>query len=77
MLAGGDGELLVGVREVPFDGPGGDEQVLGDLAVGQTGGGELGGAALAGRQRVESAEDEPPGPAAGGDEFGARPLGQR
>jgi hypothetical protein len=28
LLAGGDGELVVGVGEVPFDGSGGDEQVL-------------------------------------------------
>src|SRR5450755_935948 len=76
LLAGGDRELLVGVGEVPFDGPGGDEQVLGDLAVGQTVGGELGDAALAGCQRVEPAEDEPSGSPAGGDEFGAGPLGQ-
>ena len=47
LLAGGDGELLVGVGEVPFDGSGGDEEVLGDVAVGETGGGELGDATLA------------------------------
>ena len=62
---------------MPFDGAGGDEQVLGDVAVGQAGGGELGDAALAGGQRVEPAQDEPPGPPAGGDEVGAGPLGQR
>jgi hypothetical protein len=39
LLAGGDREFLVGVGEVPFDGPGGDEQILGDLAVGQAIGG--------------------------------------
>jgi len=50
LLARGNGELLVGVGEVPFDGPGGDEQVLGDIAVRQAVGGELGDAALAGRQ---------------------------
>jgi len=61
---------------VAFDGPGGDEQVLGDLAVGEAGGGELGGAALAWGQRIESAEDEPPGSPAGGNQFGAGPLGQ-
>src|SRR6266496_3800140 len=77
LLAGGDREFLVDVGEVPFDGPGGDEQVLGDLAVGHAVGGELGDAALAGRQRVEPAEDEPPGSAAGGDEFGAGSLRQR
>ena len=66
MLTGGDGELVVGVGEVPFDGPGGDEQVLGDVAVGQAGGGELGDAALAGRQRLEPAEDGPPRPPAAG-----------
>lgn len=49
-LAGGDVQFLVGVGEVPFDGPGGDEQVLGDVAVGQAGRGELGDAALAGSQ---------------------------
>jgi hypothetical protein len=36
---GSDRELLVGVGEVPFDGPGGDEQVLGDFAVGEADGG--------------------------------------
>ena len=77
MLAGGDGEFLVGVGEVPFDGPGGDEQVLGDVAVGQADGGELGDAALAGCQRVESAQDEPSGSPAGGDEFGTGSLRQR
>src|SRR5215510_3795693 len=77
LLAGGDGELVVGVGEVPLDGAGGDEQVLGDVAVGQAGGGELGDAAFAGCQRVEPAEDGPPGPPAGGDEFGTGPLGQR
>ena len=71
MLAGGDRELVVGVSEVPFDGAGGDEQVLSDVAVGQAGGGELGDTALAGRQRVEPADDEPPGPPTGGDKFGA------
>jgi hypothetical protein len=50
LLAGGDVELVVGVGEVSFDGPGGDEQVLGDVTVGQAGGGELGDAALAGRE---------------------------
>jgi hypothetical protein len=65
LLARGDCELLVGAGEVPIDSPGGDEQVLGDVAFGQTGGGELGDAALAGRQRVEPAEDGPPGSAAG------------
>ena len=68
---------MVGVSEVPFDGAGGDEQVLGDVAVGQAFGGELGDAALAGCQRVEPAEDQPPWPAAAGDQFGAGPLGQR
>jgi hypothetical protein len=77
LLAGGDGEFLVGVGEVPFDGAGGDEQVLGDVAVGQAGRGELGDAALAGCQRVEPAQDEPPGSSAGGDEFGAGLFGQR
>jgi hypothetical protein len=77
LLARGDCELLVGAGEVPIDSPGGGEQVLGDVAFGQTGGGELGDTALAGRQRVEPAEDGPPGSAAGGDEFGAGPLGQR
>jgi len=62
---------------VSFDGPGGDEQVLGDVTVGPAVGGELGDAALAGGQRVEPAEDEPPWPPAGGDQFGAGPLGQR
>jgi hypothetical protein len=76
LFAGGFGELVVGVGEMSFDGPGGDEQVLGDVAVGQAGG-ELGDAAFAGCRRVEPAEDEPPGPPAGGDEFGAGPLGQR
>ena len=33
-------------------------------------------ARLAGGQRIEPAEDEPPGSAAGGDQFGAGPLGQ-
>src|SRR5260370_2186389 len=51
LLAGGDREVLVGVGEVPFDGPGGDGKGLGDLAGGQTGRGALGGAARAGRQR--------------------------
>jgi hypothetical protein len=49
LLAGGDGELLVGVGEVAFDGSSGDEQVLGDVAVGEAGGGELGNATLARR----------------------------
>ena len=50
LFAGGDGEFVVGVGEVPFDGPGGDEQVLCDVAVGQADGGELGDAALTGGQ---------------------------
>jgi hypothetical protein len=35
-----------------------------------------GGAALAGCQRTGLAEDEPLGPPAGGDPFGAAPVGQ-
>jgi hypothetical protein len=47
LLTGADVELLVGVGEVPFDGSGGDEEVLRGLAVGEPGGGELGDATLA------------------------------
>jgi len=44
------------VGEVALDRPGGDEQVLGDLAVGETLGGKLGDAALAGGERLQPGE---------------------
>jgi len=69
LLAGGDRELLVGVAGVSFDGSSGDEQVLRDVAVAETGGGELGNAMLARRQRVKSTEDGSTGSPAGGNEF--------
>jgi hypothetical protein len=47
LLARGDVELLVGVSQVSFDGSTGDEQLLRDLAVGETGSGQLGDASLA------------------------------
>jgi hypothetical protein len=47
LFARSDVELLVGVGEVSLDGSGGDEEVLRDLAVGKSGGGELGDPTLA------------------------------
>jgi hypothetical protein len=47
LLAGGDVELLVDVGQASFHGSSGDEQLLRDVAVGETGGGQLGDASLA------------------------------
>jgi hypothetical protein len=49
----------------------------GDVVVGEAGGGELGHAAFARGEGVESGEHESSRSAAGGDELGARSLGER
>ena len=61
--AGGDGELAEGVAEVGFHGGLGDEQVLGDLAVGQAVGGEGRDAAFGAGQGVRAGQGGAAGPA--------------
>ena len=70
-------ELGEHVGEVALDGPGGDEQVLGDLAVGEPLGGQLGDAALAGGQGLEAGEQHPARPGTGGAQLGLGPVGER
>ena len=74
---GGDAELLEGVPEVGLDGGLGDEQVLGDLPVGQAVGGEAGDPPFGAGERVRAREGGAPGPGAGRKELPPGPLGQR
>src|SRR6266516_338560 len=59
-----------------FDRACGDEEALGDLAVGESLAREFGDAALAGGQRVESREDDPARARAGGAECGLGSVGE-
>src|ERR1700754_4632485 len=54
LAARADAELAVGVAEVDLDRLRGDEQLLGDVAVGAAVGGEAGDAPLAGGQRLDA-----------------------
>jgi hypothetical protein len=65
------------VGEVALDSPGGDEQGLGDLAVGEPFGGQLRYAALAGGECFEPAEQHPARLGSGGAQLGLGPSGQR
>jgi hypothetical protein len=56
LAAACDGELSVDAVEVHLGGPGGDEQRLGDLAVGEAFGGEPGDAQLRGCERVAAGD---------------------
>src|SRR5882672_2791643 len=67
-------ELAEHVGEVAFDGTGGDEQVLGDLTVGQPFGGKLGDAALAGGESLQPAELHPSRPGARRAQLGLGPV---
>ena len=67
-------QLAEDAREVALDRACGDEQRLCDLAVGEALAGELGDAALAGRQRVEPREHDPARARTGGAELGLRLL---
>src|SRR5262252_3835965 len=68
--AGVDAQLAEGVGEVGLDGLLGDEQALGDLPVGLPGAGQAGDAQFAGSEGVAAAGGGPPGPGAGGEQFG-------
>jgi hypothetical protein len=59
---------------VTLDGAVGDEEHLGDLAVGEILARELGGAPFARRQRLEPGEDDPAWTRAGGTELRLRTL---
>src|SRR3954453_2057821 len=76
LVAGADVELAVGVGEVDLDGLRGDEELLGDLAVGHRLGGHAGDATLAGGQGLDSAEGLAAGSDAGGAELLAGPVGE-
>lgn len=64
------------MRQVALDSAGGDEQGLSDLAIAEAVGGELCDASLAGRERVASAQREPPRTCAGRDELVSRAAGE-
>jgi hypothetical protein len=69
-------QLAEDAREVTLDRACGDEEGLGDLAVGEALGGELGDAALAGRQRIEPSQNDPTRARTGGPELGLGVLGE-
>ena len=71
-----DLEFGVAARQVVFDGPLGDEQPLGDLAVGEPGGGQLRDAQFAGGERVPPVRGIAAWPAAGDDKLAAGPVTQ-
>ena len=70
-------QLAEDAREVTLNRAGGNEEALGDLAVGEALAGKLGDAALAGRQRVEPRENDPARTRAGGSELGLGLVGER
>ena len=76
-LAAFEVELAKGRGDVRFDGPAGDEELLGDLGVAHPLGGELGHAQLARRQCVDAGAHEAARARAGGDELLARGLDER
>jgi hypothetical protein len=65
------------VPEVGLDGGLGDEQVLGDLPVGQPVGGEAGDPPFGAGERVRAGEGGAPGPGPGREQLPPGPLGQR
>jgi hypothetical protein len=65
-----------GVPQVGLDGRLGDEQVLGDLAVGASLGGQVRDLTFGAGQRVGAGDRGAAGARAGGDELGARVLAQ-
>src|SRR5690349_18459477 len=67
--AGGDVELAEGVAQVGLDRGLGDEQVLGDLPVGQALGRQDGDPTLASGQRVRAGQGGPPGPRSGREQL--------
>jgi len=69
-----DLEFGVAARQVVFDGPLGDEQPLGDLAVGEPGGGHVRDPQFAGGERVPPVRGIAAWPAAGDDELAAGPV---
>src|SRR5947207_5920745 len=72
-----DLQLAEDAREVTLDRTRRDEEGLGDLAVAEALAGELGNTALAGSQRIEPSESDPPRPCTGGAELGLGVLGER
>src|SRR5262245_42630319 len=72
-----DAELAVAVAQVVLDGGERQVQRVGDLAVLVAGGGELGDAALAGRERAEAAHEPPARPGPGRAELAQRVLLER
>ena len=72
LVATGDVELAVDPAQVRLGGIGGDEQRLGDLAVGEAFGGEPRDAQFAGGERVAASDRVPPWLGTGGDQLGAR-----
>jgi hypothetical protein len=72
--AGVDVQLAECVGEVGFDGLLGDEQPLGDLAVGLPGSGQIGDAQFAGGEGVAAAGRGAPGAGAGGEQFSQRAV---
>ena len=74
---GGDGEFLERVPEMGLDGGLGDEQVLGDLPVGQAVGGEAGHPPFGAGERVRAGEGGASGPGPGREQLPPGPLGER
>ena len=69
-------EFLEGLPEVGFDGGLRDEQVLGDLPVGQAVRGQSGHPPFGAGERVRTGERGAPRPGAGGQQLVPGPLGQ-
>jgi len=65
------------VPKVGFDGGLGDEQVLGDLPVGQAVRGEAGDPPFGAGERVRAGKGGAPGPGPGREQLPPGPLGQR
>jgi hypothetical protein len=75
---GADAELAVCAGEVNLDSPWGDEQRLGDLAVGRPLGRQFCHSTLARRERLDATQGDPSRPcAAGGSEFCLGACGER
>src|SRR5206468_485125 len=74
--SGADGELAVDAGEMDLNGALGDEERLGDLAVGGPPGRQFGYAPLARGERVDAAQGDAPRARAGGQELALAPSGE-
>src|SRR5215475_7820543 len=70
----GDAELVEDLVQVVLDGAGADEQLAGDLPVGQALGGQPGDLRLLRREHLRGPEAARAGPLAGGAQLGSGPA---